>query len=200
MTVLGTTKELEEVLPGLHAAREAGRLVPFVGAGLSRPHCRSWLQFIDALYAEFGVGAASVPGGADPEGLYRVADRVAAWLRLLPAEERRRRIRAALHAPTFPALPPQAVVLASFSWPLVVTTNYDDVVPRALRQQWREKQPRLLGRSPQDCVQVLRSLDALDAPIVWYIQGHVCGDSAASQSGEPTAPSLFDEILVGHQQ
>jgi hypothetical protein len=202
VTTLGKLKELDEALPGLQAARESGRLVPFVGAGLSRPHCRAWPQFIDALYHGFGVGVgvASGPGGADPESLYRVADRVAAWLRLLPAEERQRRIRDALHDPASPALPPQAVAMASFSWPLVITTNYDDVVPRALGQQRGAKQPRRLGRSSQDCVQVLRSLDALDDPIVWYVQGHVGGDPVGAQDQGGASRSLLDEVVVGHQQ
>ncbi|MBI0537735.1 SIR2 family protein [Roseomonas sp. KE2513] len=191
-------QELGEALPGLQAAREAGRLVPFVGAGLSRPHCRAWPQFIEALYDGFGVTAAERIADVNPENLYRVADRVAAWLRLLPDEERQRRLREALHDPASPNLPAQAVALASFAWPLVITTNYDDVVPLSFRQCQTET-PRLLGRSAQDCIQVVRSLDALDTPIAWYIQGYL-GAPADSAAQRSASRSLLDEVVVGHQQ
>jgi hypothetical protein len=49
MTTLGTLKNFDEALPGLRVAQHRGRLVPFVGAGISRPHYRGWPQFIDGL-------------------------------------------------------------------------------------------------------------------------------------------------------
>ncbi|MGG5807711.1 SIR2 family NAD-dependent protein deacylase [Falsiroseomonas sp. CW058] len=132
---------------------------------------------------------------ADPESLYRAADRVAAWLRLRPPEERLELLRKALHDPDMSDLPPQAVALASFNWPLVITTNYDDIVPRA----YRRRRPgdaagdfAILGRSRDDCARVVRSLDVLASPIVWYVQGHV-GEGAVRRS-------LLDEVVVGHQQ
>jgi hypothetical protein len=72
----------DDVLPGLRALREAGRLVPFVGAGLSRPHSRGWPDFIAELFARFGESSPIKISDGDPETLYRAADRVAAWLRL----------------------------------------------------------------------------------------------------------------------
>ena len=203
MTPFGTLGQLDEALPGLWAAREAGRLVPFVGAGLSRPHCRSWPDFVGALYGAFGATMSASASGSDSEALYRSADRVASWLRLLPAEERRTMLRKALHDPASPDLPSQALALASFAWPLVVTTNYDDVLPRSLRQRHPNKDLRVLGRSAPDCAQVVRSLDALDDPIVWYIQGHVGSGSAAAgaeNQGPTPSPTLLDELVVGHQQ
>src|SRR4051794_6166793 len=99
MAILGTVQEYGEALPGLRAARRAGRLVPFVGAGISRPHCRSWPDFVDALYEGFGETPAIRSDGANPESLYRAADRVAAWLRLRPLDERGKLLRAALTDP-----------------------------------------------------------------------------------------------------
>ena len=42
MAMVGKLQDFSDSLPGLRAARRAGRLVPFVGAGISRPRCRSW--------------------------------------------------------------------------------------------------------------------------------------------------------------
>jgi hypothetical protein len=192
---IGKLQELDRVLPGLVAARRGGRLVPFVGAGISRPHCRSWPQFIEELYRGFGEIAAPALVANNPESLYRAADRVAAWLRLRPPAERLALFRGALQNPDQPGLPDQALALASFEWPLVITTNYDDVVPRAFRQrhtQYLAENIGILGRSRDDCARVVRSLDVLDDPIVWYIQGHV-GEGAVQQT-------LLEEVVVGHQQ
>lgn len=190
-----------DVLAALHAAQEAGRLVPFVGAGISRPRCKSWPDFIDALFRRFGTAADAPLSGDNPEQLYRAADRVAAWLRLLPPEERCSRLREALIEQEATDVPPQALALASFTWPLVITSNYDGIVPRALRQR-HGREIRVLGRSQQDCVQVLRSLDMIEHPIVWYVQGHV-GDAAQPAddiSSDHHALTLLEEVVIGHQQ
>lgn len=195
MNGAGRVQEFQEVLPSLRAARRGGRLVPFVGAGLSRPHCRGWPQFIEALYRGFDAAPVPTLAATDPESLYRTADRVAAWLRLRPADERLALLRQALHDPGNWDLPPQALALASFDWPLVITTNYDDVMPRAFRRRRPDDaagEVAILGRSRDDCARVVRSLDVLDIPIVWYVQGHV-GEGA-------TRRSLLDEVVVGHQQ
>ncbi len=59
-----------------------------------------------------------------------------------------------------------------------------------------------MGRSPQDCVQVVRALDLLQAPIVWHIQGYVAGVASGQRSFAPDAAAdlLLDEIVIGHQQ
>lgn len=187
-------RDFDEVLPSFRAARRAGKLVPFLGAGISRPECRGWPDFIQALYREFDESPGTAVRGDDPEGLYRAADRVAAWLRLLSPSERQAKLRQALHHQTPPKLSDQAKALAEFVWPLILTTNYDEVVPLAYRRNavgTKERPLLLLGRSPEDCAQVVRSLEALEAPIVWYLQGYV-GDNGASRS-------LLDEVVIGHQ-
>lgn len=184
-----------EVLPSLRAARRAGRLVPFVGAGISRPECRGWPDFIQALYRMFDEAPGIAISGDDPEGLYRAADRVAAWLRLRSPAERRGILHQALHDRTPPEPPTQAKALASVAWPLVLTTNYDEVMPLAYHKNAigaEEGSLLLLGRSPEDCAQVVRSLDTLEAPIVWYLQGYV--------GGEAPRRSLLNEVVIGHQQ
>ncbi len=200
MAMLSTLKNFDEALPGLRVAQHLGRLVPFVGAGISRPHCRSWPQFIDALYQTFGATPGGQGSGSDPESLYRTADRVAAWLRLLPADDRRARLRAALHDPVALNLPPQALALASFAWPLIITTNYDDLIPHSLYQHFR-RNVRIFGRSAEHCVQVVRALDTLDDPIVWFIQGHVGSVGGFGALGEARVDrTLLEEVVVGHQQ
>jgi hypothetical protein len=188
-------RDFAEVLPSLRAARRAGRLVPFLGAGISRPQCRGWPDFIQTLYRIFNEASATAVRSDDPEGLYRAADRVAAWLRLRSSKDRQDILRRALHDRTPPEPPEQAQALASFAWPLILTTNYDEVIPLAYQRNaigMEERSLLLLGRSHEDCAQVVRSLDTLEAPIVWYLQGYV--------GGAQSRPSLLDEVVIGHQQ
>jgi hypothetical protein len=50
-------------------------------------------------------------------------------------------------------------------------------------------------------VQVVRALDTLDDPIVWFIQGHVGSASEFGAPGEARVDrTLLDEVVVGHQQ
>lgn len=189
-----TLHKFDKVLPGLRALREAGRLVPFVGAGMSCPYCRRWPDFIEALFAGFGESSPIKVSGDDPETLYRAADRVAAWLRLKPAEERRQRLENALCEKTAAGmLPPQAEALSVGAWPLIMTTNYDDVIPQAVKKG-RGRDPHILGRSAQDCAQVVRSLETLDDPIIWYIQGRV---APVAGKNELPGRSLLDEMVIG---
>ena len=189
-------RKFGEVLPGLSALREGGRLVPFVGAGLSLPYSSRWPDFIKALFAGFGEQSPIEFSGDDPETLYRAADRVAAWLRLKPAGERRRLLENALRGPSAQMLPPQAEALGAGNWPLIMTTNYDDVVPRAVKKG-RDRDPHILGRSAQDCAQVVRSLETLGDPIVWYIQGRV---ATVTGRDELSGRSLLDEMVIGSNQ
>ncbi len=189
-------RQFGDALPGLRALREAGRLVPFVGAGLSRPYSRRWPDFIAELFEGFGESSPIKISDDDPETLYRAADRVAAWLRLKPANNRRDRLEDALRDPSAQMLPAQAEALGAGAWPLIITTNYDDVVSQAVKKG-RDRDPHILGRSAQDCAQVVRSLETLEDPIVWYIQGRV-----APVAGKDELPgrSLLDEMVIGSNQ
>ena len=198
---------MAEALPGLCTARDAGRLVPFLGSGISHPYCRSWKGFIKALADQLGDGpstsSAIEAAPANPEVLYRIADRLAAWLRLRPLAERRTILIEALRDPLKAefGLPAQAVALARHYWPLIITSNYDDVVPVTMRRRFGDVSIRIRGRSPQDCTEVVRMLDVLQTPIVWYIQGHIAGIADESMGiGNPALDLLVDEMVVGHQQ
>lgn len=199
MTPRDTPLSFADALPALRAARDAGRLVPFVGAGISRPYCRGWPDFIDGLYKEFQDDRVPRAGNLNTEQLLREADRVAVWLRLLPPEQRRKRINTALRDSMETALPPQATALAGIVWPLIITTNYDGVMREAISRAHAAKRIRVLGRAAQDCIEVVRSLDAIGDPILWHVQGHV-GATGQSEEGVTVSPSLLDEVVVGHQQ
>ena len=60
--------DFETVLPRLAATYENGRLVPFIGAGMSRPTCTDWPGLVAKLESEAGIA----PG----EGLTGAADAV----------------------------------------------------------------------------------------------------------------------------
>ena len=45
-------RQYDAILPQLVTLYDQGRLVPFVGAGLSDPTCRKWPEFINQLAVE----------------------------------------------------------------------------------------------------------------------------------------------------
>ena len=81
-------------------------------------------------------------------------------------------------------------------WPLVLTTNYDDLYLAAAHaaganaRRDPELLPfRLLGRSSDDSHRVLMSLRRPDLPVVWQLQGFV-GGQAADTVGASACPEL----------
>jgi hypothetical protein len=82
-------------------------------------------------------------------------------------------------------------------WPIVLTTNYDDLYVAAAQSAHLDRNPRLhdaerlqvplllLGRSASDCQRVLTSLRRPDVPILWTLQGFVGGQALAR--GAPRA-------------
>ncbi|WP_210340321.1 SIR2 family NAD-dependent protein deacylase [Microvirga splendida] len=131
-----------------------------------------------------------------------MADRAAAWLRLKSAAERREILIAALRdtSSSTQGLPEQASSLVKGSWPLIITTNYDDILPVANEREPGALPLRVLGRSAQDCAQVIRGLDVIQDLTVWYIQGHVAGVAASVRQPCPRLEALLDEVVIGHQQ
>lgn len=94
--------------------------------------------------------------------------------------------------------------LASMWWPLVITTNYDNLFARAhhdahgrSERKHDLRQPLVLGRSPLDCFRVARSLREPTPPVLWAIQGYV--DAPCDLTFEPTG-SLAAELVVGHEE
>jgi hypothetical protein len=102
-------------------------------------------------------------------------------------------------------LPEQSVALASIWWPLIVSTNFDDILRKAAdahvsnpdwRTRWGIREgcfPDILGRSHADCRAVLSALDATADSIIWAVQGHLGKD-------DDTASRLASEVVLGHEE
>lgn len=227
----------DDILPYLASAYRRGVLVPFTGSGMSRPACTGWLDFIRglALQAEVEVpahlAAAKPSEKLDSAELYRLADKAVLGLASLDVSERAAAYRKALNEDGKPAgvcaIPEQTEALARCYWPLVLTTNYDDlyVVSRG-RQSSASKMvgvsrtgsssgadedetdvPEVLGRSIEDCHKVLRSLDAPTRPMLWTLQGFLGGQAAQLETlekefliDERRRHELAAQVVAGHQQ
>jgi hypothetical protein len=67
--------DFETLLPRLVSNYEAGRLVPFIGSGMSRATCTDWATFIEKLEAQADRSEGSTPISAIPrEELIRRAN------------------------------------------------------------------------------------------------------------------------------
>lgn len=200
------TSESLDLLASLY---DRGLLVPFIGSGMSAGPCVLWNQLIDRLEQAAGMPKSLSPAG-DP------AERAEAVMQVL----RRRRaevaqdIRAAVYCASQREAPTHCDALARLRWPLICTTNYDDVYLRAslvqAAQAQRGKAPRVLGRSEAHCREVLRHLALPMGEIVWALQGllapepfavprepngktHLDIQEAVQESGD-----LSQEIVLGH--
>ncbi|HLL53044.1 MAG TPA: SIR2 family protein [Myxococcaceae bacterium] len=173
---------------------KTGRLVPFLGAGMSRPACPDWGGFVEAL--EKRAGLCQVEGDLLARGhaaLRTLRRRDGASLG--PA------IREALG--TRRAIPEQTLALASLHWPLVITTNYDDLFLSAATDN-SDPQPRrtsVLGRCPDHVNRVLSSLREPSESLLWALHGYVGGQSGRRNLvPEDTLRRLETELVVGHDE
>lgn len=91
-------------------------------------------------------------------------------------------------------LPKQTEALSKIYWPLIISTNYDDLLAASC-----SKAPRILGRSPADCQFVLQSLELNTSPILWAVQGFL-GGQHPSQKAIEFDENLNEQIVVGHAQ
>lgn len=197
-----------DILGEVATARRRGLLVPFVGLGLSLPVCRSWAGMIDRLE----VRAGTVPGHGGPDLARRAAhalDRLRLGRGLTTSEI----VREVL-LERGPAAPPEATrALAGLRWPLVLTTNYDDLFVAAAHQvalrdsrntrdrtedaERRRPAVRVAGRSSVDCHRVLSSLHHPGTPLLWAMQGHLAGQATIrppgpiDETGPGPAPALY---------
>jgi hypothetical protein len=101
------------------------------------------------------------------------------------------------------APPRQALLLASLTWPLVCTTNYDDIYMRAVMAQRDGVVPQVFGRSEVDCRRVLQHLNMPVHEALWALQGFLGGQNDTIRDAMPLG---FDhavaekEIVVGHAE
>ncbi|WP_437737722.1 SIR2 family protein [Sorangium sp. So ce1335] len=228
----------DDVLPYLASAYRRGTLAPFIGSGMSRPACTGWLDLLRGLADAAGVEVpahlrkASPGDRLDTSELYRLADKAVLGLAAMDAEARADAYRGALNeggkAAGDCAVPPQTEALARCPWPLVLTTNYDDVYVVSRIRQSRAAEisgvrragkpssdarrdetdvPEVLGRSVEDCHKVLRSLASPTRPILWALQGFLGGQAARLDALEEELvldprrrAELASQVVAGHQQ
>lgn len=169
----------------LAAAHRQGRLVPFLGAGMSVPACPGWGGFVEGLERQAFESGRGAPGtGSDSEALIRRANGAVRQLRLRGEPPFAVAVSQALKVdpPPEAPVPAQTRALAKLYWPLVLTSNYDGIFLKA----WNDEhagtgsEMEAVGRSPADCRQVLTSLNASRPPILWALQGYVGELSGAS--------------------
>ncbi|MCC7011446.1 MAG: SIR2 family protein [Planctomycetes bacterium] len=192
----------DELMPRLVAAYERGRLVPFIGSGMSVGACPTWLGFVAEL--ERAARLDGAPSQSDPESLIQRAQRATRKLRLEGAE-RLASVTAQILRAAGVRSTPQTDELAAIWWPLVLTTNWDDVfvaAHRAAHQNGEQRGPQrpieVLGRSPIDCHRVLASLSSPSHTLLWAMQGHV--GSPCTAQAQALASKLRGELVIGHQE
>jgi hypothetical protein len=206
-TTVRRPRSLEAWLGRLTVAYERGLLVPFIGAGMSDDVCRLWNPFVAELERLAGLPAATRRD--DPT--HRAARAVRA-LRLAKGEELGDVVAKALLSRGPEGPPPQTTALADVFWPLVVTTNYDDLYVAAAHERHLESSRRrrrsggerevpllLLGRSPDDCRRILASLRQPDVPILWALQGFVGGQARALTIQAEDEGARYSEYATIHE-
>jgi hypothetical protein len=187
-------------LKTLAAAYDKGLLVPFIGSGMSSPTCRSWQDFVSALETK-----AALPANLSA-GLMQRAMFALQCLRR-KAVDVAEAIEEAVYTPGGNGIPDQTLALANLYWPLICSTNYDDLYLRAVRQHGRtlpqgRALPQVYGRSEIDCRRVLQHLSFPAAEAVWNLQGFLgLRDAPKRDDPPPNYPgNLKHELVVGHAE
>lgn len=211
--------DIEAALPRLLTYYRRGVLVPFIGSGMSRPACAAWIPFVLGLArrANHTVPAELQreldAGRAPSTELYRLADLCVRRLKARGRQALAEAGREALRGTDDSRIPDQTAALAEIHWPLVMSTNYDDLLLRAAHArraaaiaagERRAMLPplyELAGQSVQDCHTVLRSLDVVMPPVLWALQGFLGGRALTQTPIEAArAERLEREVVIGHQQ
>ncbi|HTU48284.1 MAG TPA: SIR2 family protein [Bryobacteraceae bacterium] len=193
---------VEEILPLLAATYQSGQLVPFLGAGMSRKKLADWNHFVSALEEQ------ACSSSNREEHLEVRAQRAAETIRNSQSDEDFWEIlKKALRGEEFDkAVPEQTTALAEIYWPLTISTNYDHLFYCACRKIFEDRlPPMVLGRSAEDCKQLLSSLmSPFDRETIWHIQGFLGERCWACEK----SPALDDmhlerlrcEIVIGHSE
>jgi hypothetical protein len=165
-------------------------------------------------------GLRSVPeldeAGRDDFELTRRAAYVLEQLRLAGGLDKAAgAVRAALLESGQAPPPPSTATLAGFNWPLVLTTNYDDLYIAAVhaeflgtrigeRQRTGDEERKVppvevVGRSPSDCHLVLNALRRPARPLIWALQGFLPGQGriVIPPAASHTTECWLDYISAG---
>jgi SIR2-like protein len=189
-----------EVRPRLVSAYEAGRLVPFIGVGMSRPNCAGWPGLIGGLEREAGVSSMGLDPPTDKTPAPELIQRANRAVRRLRASEERAfadALRRALFTTTEPA-PRQTLELASIWWPLVLTTNYDNLYVEAFARTFGGTGLAVVGRGSEDCQRVLTSLSTAGRALLWALQGHIAAPAVVE--GHDHDRRLARELVLDHDE
>ena len=121
------------------------------------------------------------------------ANRALASLRRREVADLRDALREAL-LPDSPdsSIPRQTEALARLDWPLVLTTNYDD-----LYRASKDPLPTVLGRSALDCQLILASLQEPGEPLLWALHGFLGGIAGKAPLADRRRPM---DLVVGHDE
>jgi hypothetical protein len=198
----------ETILPRLVSTYEAGRLVPFIGLGMSRPLCSDWPSFVGGLESATGVMAAPPTSSTERTELIRRANGAVHQLKAGPRGAFLNAVRHALAAGGSPEIPPQTRALARLWWPLVLSTNYDTCYEAAFYEQFAGSNPRQLavvGRGAEDCQRVLNSLSVAGRSLLWALQGYLHDvpfaiPDAATEQEQQSKERLAGQLVVGHEE
>lgn len=198
-TIKLSDNDFEGQLARLVAAYEQGRLVPFLGSGMSVPNCRPWDLFVGRLAALAKEPPPKKEKAKDPdksEVLIRRANAIVRGLKLKDAQGFASNVRKALWTRKR-ATPAATAELARLWWPLVLSTNYDDLFLQAFRTRHRSDGMEVLGRSESDCQRILTALRMPSHALLWALQGYLGGPT--NGSGQ-TEEHLASELVIGHQE
>lgn len=189
----------DDVLPRLVTAYQSGRLVPFIGSGMSRPACSSWGQFVTRLEQRADPeNTQAEPEQGSPEELVRRARHAVRQLKARDRSEFLDAMRHALFSAPQAQMPPQTRALAQLWWPLTISTNYDNYFAAAYLEKFPLRRLQILGRSAPDCQRVLHSIGDPASAILWAMQGFL--DQPCSLPTNAARTNLADELVVGHEE
>lgn len=201
--------EREEVVKVLASLHDRGLLVPFIGSGMSIGPCVSWKALITNLEQVTSIPTQPSDGDlpARAEAVMQVLRRGAFQVPDV--------IRRAVYDPAKRGSSTHSDSLAKLRWPLICTTNYDDVYLRAALTQAsaarRRTVPRVLGRSDQDCHGVLQHLGLPTGELLWCLQGFLTPEKFSVPLGKKgdlinlsdcleDGEDLSSEIVLSHSE
>ena len=99
---------------------------------------------------------------------------------------------------------PQTTALAKLFWPLVCTTNYDEIYLRAkCPKDGVPRMLRVVGRSDADCRDVLQHLSFPAGELVWALQGFLRPQDEHIRKvlgSDGNCDGLTNEFVVGHAE
>jgi len=201
--------EFQEILPLLVSSYQRGRLVPFLGAGMSTPNLTLWEKFVENLEK---AAHSDSDAKINPEiraqrvcTIIRNSKGHAGFLEAVGSA-----LKTECSENQSADIPVNLLTLAKICWPLVVSTNYDDLFFQACRCRRLEDQKfpeemrvEILGRSSRDCKLVVSSLTGpFDRQYIWHVQGFLGGQTFGydPKIDVPNLNSLRDQLVIGHAE